>query len=150
MATDTRTQLIGAARDLLPTLDAAWSESERDHRVPHRVVEEMRGAGIFRMIVPSELGGAGVDLQTFLDVLELVAYGNGSAGWDIATSSFGNLFALGLPAEGIKRIYGGGPDVIMAGTVTLDRDAAKAIATRSEEHTSELQSQSKLVCRLLL
>src|SRR5205085_5580624 len=30
--------------------------------------------------------------------------------------------------------------------VTFDEDAAE----RSEEHTSELQSQSKLVCRLLL
>src|SRR2546427_1349526 len=28
--------------------------------------------------------------------------------------------------------------------------AATSIATRSEEHTSELQSQSNLVCRLLL
>src|SRR2546427_8616643 len=30
------------------------------------------------------------------------------------------------------------------------RNMATAIATRSEEHTSELQSQSNLVCRLLL
>src|SRR2546427_6608511 len=29
-------------------------------------------------------------------------------------------------------------------------DAARAIRARSEEHTSELQSQSNLVCRLLL
>src|SRR2546430_4264236 len=29
-------------------------------------------------------------------------------------------------------------------------DAAMKVATRSEEHTSELQSQSNLVCRLLL
>src|SRR3989475_3979826 len=30
------------------------------------------------------------------------------------------------------------------------RRSATAVATRSEEHTSELQSQSNLVCRLLL
>src|SRR2546427_6061417 len=30
------------------------------------------------------------------------------------------------------------------------RSAAPALRTRSEEHTSELQSQSNLVCRLLL
>src|SRR3712207_9000727 len=35
--------------------------------------------------------------------------------------------------------------------VTLLRvDAAKSIAVRSEEHTSELQSRQYLVCRLLL
>src|SRR5260221_6744579 len=33
---------------------------------------------------------------------------------------------------------------------TLDLAAASALSTRSEEHTSELQSHSDLVCRLLL
>src|SRR2546430_12419289 len=32
----------------------------------------------------------------------------------------------------------------------LVRDSIVAVPTRSEEHTSELQSQSNLVCRLLL
>src|SRR2546427_5911275 len=32
----------------------------------------------------------------------------------------------------------------------LDRDHEQLIVFRSEEHTSELQSQSNLVCRLLL
>src|SRR5205085_4025620 len=36
------------------------------------------------------------------------------------------------------------------GTLALLRDAAAVRALRSEEHTSELQSQSNLVCRLLL
>src|SRR2546427_9110173 len=31
-----------------------------------------------------------------------------------------------------------------------DSDRPRRLATRSEEHTSELQSQSNLVCRLLL
>src|SRR5438270_6718370 len=33
---------------------------------------------------------------------------------------------------------------------SLRRNAARTSRTRSEEHTSELQSQSNLVCRLLL
>src|SRR5688572_32848967 len=36
------------------------------------------------------------------------------------------------------------------GDVRGDRDRAGAHRVRSEEHTSELQSQSNLVCRLLL
>src|SRR2546430_5231468 len=34
--------------------------------------------------------------------------------------------------------------------IARDRSAEKALERRSEEHTSELQSQSNLVCRLLL
>src|SRR5688572_31100480 len=41
---------------------------------------------------------------------------------------------------------GGLPDALVVGQVAL----ALALSTRSEEHTSELQSQSNLVCRLLL
>src|SRR5256884_1495596 len=36
------------------------------------------------------------------------------------------------------------------GTLQLARDANKVTGTRSEEHTSELQSRLHLVCRLLL
>src|SRR5438270_5998410 len=38
----------------------------------------------------------------------------------------------------------------MHGTRSLNLATAVAIVLRSEEHTSELQSQSNLVCRLLL
>src|SRR5256886_6380569 len=41
-------------------------------------------------------------------------------------------------------------DRIGKGIRTPPRDALMADVTRSEEHTSELQSQSNLVCRLLL
>src|SRR2546427_5555959 len=41
-------------------------------------------------------------------------------------------------------------DGVVPGLVAKDRDAAARHRWRSEEHTSELQSQSNLVCRLLL
>src|SRR2546426_8617373 len=38
----------------------------------------------------------------------------------------------------------------LAGTITDPRAVALLVGTRSEEHTSELQSPCNLVCRLLL
>src|SRR2546430_8628852 len=46
--------------------------------------------------------------------------------------------------------YGDRPVGALADMTTLSFHPAKLITTRSEEHTSELQSQSNLVCRLLL
>src|SRR5438270_142310 len=46
------------------------------------------------------------------------------------------------------RVYGGLGSLVLIGAV--DPDIRVLSAERSEEHTSELQSQSKLVCRLLL
>src|SRR2546430_9770480 len=52
------------------------------------------------------------------------------------------LLALGLSAAGARGVAGQGE---LASARPVDR-----IVARSEEHTSELQSQSNLVCRLLL
>src|SRR2546430_7244965 len=53
-------------------------------------------------------------------------------------SSLGGVIAAGL--SGPRRVYAGAARDFVLGTRLL----------RSEEHTSELQSQSNLVCRLLL
>ena len=110
-------------------LDAAWAESDRDRHLPKDVAEKMREHGLYRLLVPSELGGAEADLKTYALVIERTAYGLGAAGWDLATSTIETLYATGLRPRAIEAIYGRGPDVILAGTVTLDRDSTRAVAT---------------------
>src|SRR5688572_32400173 len=63
----------------------------------------------------------------------------------------------GAPKIGAKILIAGGGrcnvthDVVTPDDFNGNRNAiAKVLRTRSEEHTSELQSQSNLVCRLLL
>src|SRR2546427_9317605 len=53
--------------------------------------------------------------------------------------------ALNLPPEQVAHLISA--DLFCCGLITLIQAMG---ATRSEEHTSELQSQSNLVCRLLL
>src|SRR5882757_3959014 len=55
-----------------------------------------------------------------------------------------------LPERRAESIYlEGKPGGVQAGELA-ERQATKGTATRSEEHTSELQSRQYLVCRLLL
>jgi alkylation response protein AidB-like acyl-CoA dehydrogenase len=68
------------------------------------------------MVIPHELGGLQVDLLTFLRAAELIAEGDGSAGWNLANNAVGQLAALSLPPEGVDEIFGRGPDTIVAGT----------------------------------
>ena len=58
------TELIAAARDLVPALDACWAETEAGRKLPHGVVEQVRDAGLYSMVVPQEFGGAATDLHT--------------------------------------------------------------------------------------
>src|SRR3712207_7390061 len=54
---------------------------------------------------------------------------------------------VGARAQGIDRVRQVGQH---AGMIGVNADAPAAQQLRSEEHTSELQSHSDLVCRLLL
>src|SRR5918912_3258642 len=77
----------------------------------------MRADGLYRLLVPRELGGLQVDLLTYFRVVELVSEGDGSVGWNIATSSAAGLVCLSLPDAGVQEVFQHGPDVIVAGTV---------------------------------
>src|SRR2546430_16723495 len=58
--------------------------------------------------------------------------------------------SLGVRRRRIERQRGRVHHHAVDGTRPLGRDLAQRDVMRSEEHTSELQSQSNLVCRLLL
>jgi len=53
--------------------------------------------------MPRELGGLQVDPLTYVRVVELLAEGAGSVGWNIANNSIGQLVTLGLPTTAFTR-----------------------------------------------
>src|SRR3989475_7197794 len=59
-------------------------------------------------------------------------------------------FVTWVEARVVEKLERGRPDVIGLGGIITQYSWIKRLAERSEEHTSELQSQSNLVCRLLL
>src|SRR2546427_7427284 len=78
----------------------------------------------------------------------------GGGSFDDGSASTG-LLALSRPWSGwgcglVDLDNDGWPDLFVAGGGFEAKDAQPNRIFRSEEHTSELQSQSNLVCRLLL
>jgi alkylation response protein AidB-like acyl-CoA dehydrogenase len=108
--------LVRAAAALRPLLRDHQEEIEREQRLPQVLVEQLRAAGFYRLVIPRTLGGLQVDPLTFLRVVELLAEGVGSVGWNIANNSIGQLVTLGLPDEGVHEVYAGGADTVIAGT----------------------------------
>ena len=107
--------VVRAAAALRPMLRRYREEIEREQRLPPALVEQLRAAGFYRMVIPRSLGGLQVDPLTYLRVVELLAEGAGSVGWNLANNSIGQLVTLGLPDEGVHEIHGPGPPSI-AGT----------------------------------
>jgi alkylation response protein AidB-like acyl-CoA dehydrogenase len=59
------------AREVTPVA----AELEREDRFPAEIVEQMRGLGLFGVTVPEAYGGLGLDLLTYVGVIEELAYG---------------------------------------------------------------------------
>ncbi len=108
--------VVRAAAAMRPILRRYHEQFEREQRLPSELVEQMRAAGFYRMVIPRSLGGLQVDPLTYLRVAELLAEGAGSVGWNITNNSIGQLVTLGLPDDGVREIYANGADTILAGT----------------------------------
>jgi indole-3-acetate monooxygenase len=108
--------VVKAAAAMLPILRAYHEQIEQEQRLPPALVEQLRAAGFYQMVIPRSLGGLQVDPLTYLRVAELLAEGAGSVGWNITNNSIGQLVTLGLPDDGVHEIYAHGADTIIAGT----------------------------------
>jgi alkylation response protein AidB-like acyl-CoA dehydrogenase len=120
--------LVQAAAAMRPVLRRYHEQTEREQRLAPELVEELRSAGFYRMVIPSALGGLQVDPLTYLRVVELLAEGVGSVGWNIANNGIGQLVTLGLPDEGVAEVYANGADTIIAGTAVQGGGQAVPVA----------------------
>ena len=108
--------LVRAAAALHPMIRACHDEIEREQRLPPALVEQLHAAGFYRMVIPRALGGLQADPLTYLRVVEVLAEGAGSVGWNIANNGIGQLVTLGLPDDGVQEIHGQGIPSVIAGT----------------------------------
>ena len=110
-------QVVQDAAAMRPLLRDCREEVEREQRLPPALVARMRDAGFYRMVIPRALGGLQADPLTYIRVVELLAEGLGSAGWNIANNGIGQLVTLGLPDDGVHEVHGQGGGVsTIAGT----------------------------------
>src|SRR4051794_5478484 len=113
--------LVQAAIALRPEVRRYHEQIEREQRLAPPLVEQLRAAGFYRMVIPRSLGGLQVDPLTYLRVVEVLAEGAGSVGWNVCNNSIGQLVTLGLPDDGVDEIYPRGNATVMAGTAVPGR-----------------------------
>jgi 3-hydroxy-9,10-secoandrosta-1,3,5(10)-triene-9,17-dione monooxygenase len=74
-------ELIARARSFIPTLISCAAETDREGRVPHRLVDEMRAADLFRALQPKRWGGYETDVGTYYEIEMALGEGDMSAAW---------------------------------------------------------------------
>jgi alkylation response protein AidB-like acyl-CoA dehydrogenase len=105
---------LEAAERLGPRIRELAPAIEREGRLPPALVEEMRSAGLFHLLLPRDLGGLEVDPVTAARVVEAVSAADGSAGWCVMIAAQNASFAGMLPKEEALTVWGNG--AIVCGT----------------------------------
>ena len=121
---------LGSARALAPVIREAAPAIERDRRVPLDLIDALRDAGLFHMLIPRALGGAEVDPVLAAQVVEEIAAADASTGWVVMLAMQSNAFAGFMDEPSALEVWGNGG--IIAGTA---RPIGRAVAVESpEEH----------------
>jgi indole-3-acetate monooxygenase len=108
---------VERAQALAPIV-AQWRDTgEQERHMPRPLFEALRDAGVFKMSVSKVVGGAEVEEETVVQVIEELARQDGSVGWNVMIASFSAMVASYLPAAALRDVYRGGPSTVLAGTL---------------------------------
>ena len=73
---EARTQIVNLVRDFVRReVEPVAAELDREDRVPHDLIDQMKELGLFGITVPEEYGGLGLDYTTFASVFEELSKG---------------------------------------------------------------------------
>jgi len=107
---------------LRPAVEAERDEADSLRTLPAKLLDELRGSGVFRLYTPHELGGFELPLAAGLEVLEELGRIDGPVAWTVWNANLGLLGAM-LPDSGVAKIWADGPDPVI---VSSSRPSAMA------------------------
>ena len=102
------------AQSLLETVAARAADTEAQRHLPADLAAELAQAGLFRMLVPTSLGGAEVDVATLFNRLEQLGRADAATGWCVMIGGTTALISAWLPLEHAREIWAD-PGVITGG-----------------------------------
>jgi len=93
------------AQSLAGPLAAAADEIERSRRIPEPLLSQLHGSGLFRMLLPSDLGGGEVAPGDYVRAVEEVARHDASVAWNIFVGNSSALIAPYIGEETAREIF---------------------------------------------
>ncbi|WP_181008386.1 acyl-CoA dehydrogenase family protein [Sphingomonas montanisoli] len=106
------------ARGLRSVIEEEAAECERIQCLTPRVQRALIESGIYGTLIPKEFGGCQADPQTYIDVVEELAYADGAIAWTVMASGFAAAnAAIWLGPKAVKAMFEDGEGFIAAGQV---------------------------------
>jgi alkylation response protein AidB-like acyl-CoA dehydrogenase len=97
---------IARARSVKPLLAEAAPRIEREKGIPADVLDELHRLELFRMLLPRSLGGAELDLATYVQAISIIAEGDASTAWCMAQTTGCSIAAAYLQPSVASELFG--------------------------------------------
>ncbi len=91
---------------LAPIIREHADRAERDAQMPREVIDAFHEAGLFRILLPRQMGGGELTIPDSLRLCEEVSCIDASAGWNLAICSGSPLFGHNLSRAAFEKVYG--------------------------------------------
>jgi alkylation response protein AidB-like acyl-CoA dehydrogenase len=124
IANDTQS-LLEAARKLLPMIRSSADRIEADRELPRPLFEALADAGLFKLLIPHNVGGAEIDLPAYVQLLEELGKADASTGWVVNQCAVFATYAARIPHDVARSIWIDTPRSIVANTPVA---TARAVA----------------------
>jgi alkylation response protein AidB-like acyl-CoA dehydrogenase len=114
---------LEAARALAPLIRASAEETEAQRELPRPLFEAMADAGLFRLGLPRTLGGAEMDLPSYIEVIEEIGRADASTAWVTNQVSIFATYAARMPTAAARAIWVDPPRSVVANTPLANAQA---------------------------
>jgi alkylation response protein AidB-like acyl-CoA dehydrogenase len=128
----TASEWVEVAEGLGPLIREHADSADRHARLDDEVVEALHTTGLYRTMVPVEMGGSGLSIPDALPVVEALARADAAVGWTFAICGFAPYLAMRLDKEAFHTIYSD-PRATLSGSLA---PAAKAVPAEGGYHFS--------------
>ena len=116
MSTGETRSPLDAAQEMAPTIRSCADRIEKDRELPRPLFEALAADGFFKLLIPYTVGGAEVDLPTYVQVLEELGKADASTGWVVNQCAVFATYAAQMPRDIARLIWIDTPHSVVANT----------------------------------
>lgn len=112
-------EVVAWAEAMVPTLAARAPDAETARRLPEATIADCDAIDLWSLVVPPQMGGAGLGLSTLCEMSRTLARGCASTAWTVSFLVLHNAFVLRARPEVVDAVFAGGSSIRMASPLAL-------------------------------
>ena len=108
--------MLARVQGLIPALRERAGETERLRRIPDSTLAELQAAEVFHLLSPKAVGGLGMGLETYGEVVRRLARGCASTAWTVGHLIEHVWMLARWPRQAQDEVFANGPAPLAAAT----------------------------------